>query len=319
MMVYTYVCFKCNIQFESPKKNKKYCSHLCYGKRFDSVTNTCELCNNEFTVAYRFRKQKTCNAVCAGLLLSKNKRTERIIKHCMHCEKAYETPQWYEDESKYCSSDCFYKHKYERDSKTIVKTCEGCGIQFEKSFILREVKHCSKSCASSGERNAMFGKQGPMLGRLAWNHGKTAKTDDRLRLAGEKISQVVADKMVAGTWSPPSTGFVGEHYTGVKNGGKTVYLRSSYESIYVRMLDSDDDVISWEYEPFRLPYLFEGRTRNYVPDFLITKTSGEKTLIEVKPSLLTETPTNIAKQNAAFEWCKLNNVSFQTVTESTLS
>lgn len=85
------------------------------------------------------------------------------------------------------------------------------------------------------------------------------------------------------------------------------------------MLDSDDNVVKWEYEPFRLPYLFEGRTRNYVPDFLITMKSGEKILIEVKPSLLTETPTNIAKQVAANEWCKLNNVSFQTVTESTLS
>lgn len=219
MKVYTYVCLKCNVQFESHKQEKKYCSHLCYGKRFEPVTNVCELCNNEFTVAYRFRKQKTCNAACAGKLLSKKKLAQRVIKTCLNCEKQYDIVPSYEEESKYCSSDCFYKHKYKRDSKTVVKICEGCGVQFEKPFILREVKHCSKSCAVSGERNSQFGlgKNQARNKVPRWHVGKTAKTDERLRLTGEKISRIVADKMVAGTWSPPSTGFVGEHYMGVKN------------------------------------------------------------------------------------------------------
>ena len=314
--MHQYVCQKCHKPFESHKRDKKYCSHECYAKRFDPVTKNCEICKKDFTVAYRFRGQRTCNAQCSGKLVALSNRT-RVTKQCLCCGGDYEATQSYKDQAKYCSSTCFYKHKYGRDSTIVVKTCEACGKEFEKPFIQRSIRFCSRSCGNAGEQNGMFGKPGPMLGKLAWNNGLTTKTDERLRLAGEKISIIVADKMISGSWSPPSTGFKGEHYTGIKNGGVTNYLRSSFESTYARMLDADHTVTAWEHEPFRIPYIFEGSARNYVPDFLVTRES-DLFLIEVKPKMLTETEQNSTKQVAAQTWCEVNSVTYVSITEDDL-
>lgn len=318
MATHSYVCKKCGKQFESPKKNKKYCSHNCFAKRFSPVTKACETCDKEFTVAYRFRGQKTCGMECAKTAISKT-LTTRETKRCLECGKEFEVTQSYKDRGKYCSTDCFYKHRYHRDSKTVTLTCENCGKEFEKPFTHRGRRFCGYSCANSGENNGMYGKPGSMTGKPAWSRGLTAKTDPRLRALGEKISAIISQKMVDGSWSPPSTGFKGEHYVGIKNDNQEVYLRSSYESAYVRILDEDDDVISWEYEPMRIPYVFEGSIHNYVPDFLVNFYDGTSTLIEVKPACLTETPTSLVKLKAANSWCAMNDIGLLVITEQELS
>ena len=123
--------------------------------------------------------------------------------------------------------------------------------------------------------------------------------------------------MVNGTWKH-GFGFKGEHFTGIKNGGIEVYLRSSYESTYARMLDADPDVICWEHEPMRIPYDIEGSTHNYVPDFMVTRVDGTKQLIEVKPENLSDTPVNLAKAIAASSWCELKTLQYVIVTEKSL-
>ena len=97
-----------------------------------------------------------------------------------------------------------------------------------------------------------------------------------------------------------------------------VYLRSSYESKYARILDESDDVVRWEHEPFRIPYLFEGSTHNYVPDFLITLANDEGELVEVKPAALCDSAVVQAKESAARAWCDQNGVTFRIVSEGDL-
>lgn len=320
-MSYDYICKKCATPFKSPKKNKQYCSHNCFAKRFDAVTKQCETCHKDFTVAYRFREQKTCGTECAKTAISKT-LTTRVVKQCLHCGDDYEATQAYKDDAKYCSYNCFLQTRKTRQPD-VVKNCEHCKKDFTVPFTKAEQRFCGYSCANSGEHNAMFGVKGeqhPTHGQIPWNSGLTTKTDPRLRALGEKISTIISDKMVAGTWSPPTTGYKGEHYRGVKNcQGKVPYLRSSYESTFARMLDEDPEVASWEHEPMRIPYVFEGSVHNYVPDFLVTRTDGKSFLVEVKPSLLTDTPANQAKMKAALTWCELNDVGYLSVTEENLS
>ncbi len=315
-MLYDYECLKCKTSFKSHKKGKKYCSHKCFTSRFDAVTKTCETCKKDFIVRYRFRGQKTCGIECAKTAISKT-LTTREVKQCLACGKDFEVVQSYKDKGKYCSYDCFLSTRNTRQPD-VEKTCEFCKKQFTVAYIRHEQRFCGYSCANSGENNAFYGI--PFRkGLPAWNVGLTKQSDERLRLAGEKISVVITDKMVNGSWSPLTTGFKGEHYTGVKNGGKTVYLRSSYESLYARMLDAYESVVSWEHEPMRIPYMFEGSVHNYVPDFLVTSRIGPQQLVEVKPALLIDTPQNLAKQKAAEEWCKQNSVQFLVITEKDLS
>lgn len=320
MKSYDYVCAKCSKPFQSRKLGKKYCSHRCFTSRFDAVTLKCETCGNDFTVPYRFRGQKTCGLECAKTAISKT-LTTRETKDCLACGKPFEVVQSYKDKGKYCSYDCFLSTRKTRQPD-VTKTCEHCQDKFTVPFTRKDQRFCGYECSNAGEHNGMFGVTGkdhPMFGRLAWNNGLTSRTDERLRAAGEKISVIIADKMVSGSWSPPTTGFKGEHYAGVKNGGKVVYLRSSYESLYARMLDAYESVVSWEHEPMRITYVFEGSVHNYVPDFLVASRIGPQHLVEVKPAILTNTPQNMVKQEAAVAWCKQNGVVYLVVTEKDLS
>jgi len=313
--MYGYVCKKCGTEFQSPKKGKKYCSHECFAHRFDPVTKTCETCGCEFTVAYRFRGQKTCGKECAKSVISKTLNA-REVKQCLACGKDFEVVQSYKDDAKYCSYECFLSTRATRQPN-VTKVCEYCDQEFVVPFVKNNRRFCNKSCANSGENNGSFGLTGslhPTSNVSSWNKGKTKYDDSRLRMLGEKISTIIADKIVSGTWSPPSTGFKGEHYTGIKNGGEEVYLRSSFESAVARSLDEDDDVVSWVHEPFRLPYMFDGSIHNYVPDFLVFFRDCTE-LWEVKPKMLTETVQNIAKREVATAWCTSNKTTYRDVTE----
>jgi hypothetical protein len=209
------------------------------------------------------------------------------------------------------------EHKYGKTSETVKLKCEGCGEEFEKPFTARHTRFCSKSCGLSGQNNGMFGQVGYWRGKPAWNRGLSAKTDERLRLTGEKISAIIADKFVNGEWNHQA-GYVGEHFAGTKNGGVVSYMRSSYESKFVRLLELDASVLSWEHEPCRIPYEFEGSMKNYVPDFLVYKDDGSVELVEIKPRNLVKEAKNVAKSRAAEAWCESNKINFRIVVESDL-
>lgn len=316
-------CDHCKKTYEPKRKrSSKHCSAKCYytSKHNDDVELTCTVCAKSFTVLYKFRGTKTCSPECTGAAISRANNT-RVTKHCLACGEAFDVVQSYKDAAKYCTYACFLST---RDTKQpdVQKVCEYCNDEFTVPYTHRDQRFCGYSCANSGENNAFYGLTGslhPMFGKSAWNRGQTAETNPILKAAGEKISAIVADKMVSGSWSPGCNGgFVTEWYTGVKNGGIPVFLRSSYESIFIRMMDASDDVVQWEHEPLRLQYVFEDRVHNYVPDVLVTMIDDTKCLVEIKPIKLTIEPKNVAKRRVAEEWCAANDVTFTLVTECDL-
>ena len=312
----TIPCLTCSKEFTPRDATKKFCSVKCSSARHGTVTNQCTICDKSFTVAYRFRGTKTCSPECTKKSISRT-LTTRETKQCLACGSDFAVVQSYKNRGKYCSKACCLSTRKTRQPD-VTKTCERCKKEFVVKFTDSAQRFCGYSCANSGENNGMFGKPGPLTGRPAWSKGLTKETDPRLRALGEKISIIVADKIVSGTWSPPTTGFKGEHYVGQKNGGAEAYLRSSYESTYARMLDADSNVVAWDHEPLRIPYVYEGSIRNYVPDFLVTHVDGRKTLVEVKPDSLAGTAPNLAKLNAAASWCELNGIELTIVTEKEL-
>lgn len=240
-----------------------------------------------------------------------------IKKKCLACGNDFDVPKGSVDKTKFCSYDCFLSTRKTRQPPTVI-ICKNCKKEFSVNAGRSKTRQfCGKSCANSGEFNVQYDKRGKKTGRAPWSKGLSAKTDERLRKASEKISIIISDKIINGEWKH-NTGFKGEHFIGKKNEGKEVYLRSSYESKYARMLDIDDNVCSWEHEPLRIPYFFNGSIHNYVPDFLVKKLDGSVVLVEVKPNMLTETLVNLAKQSAAQSWCELNGLTLITITEHDL-
>lgn len=312
-------CLTCKNEFQTHKKHKQYCSQKCYGARFGKVKKNCVICQNEFEVAYRFRGTLTCGRECLGKRLSEQFR-ERFELCCLNCNCKFEVVRNALESAKYCSTKCFYEHKYNRVSSILVKECEACNEEFVVKFIRRNKRFCSKKCAVSGERNGMFGKPGTMLGKPAWSRGLTAKTDERLKALGEKISITLKEGFASGRLSHvgennPNFGYTKDVISAEKRanfsraaierilrgvaGYKTGHLsgyydgkfgrvrfKSSWELAAMMYWDACDDVLMYTYEPTVL-VLADGR--HALPNFYIVfrdeKLSG---FYEIKPTPIQE-------------------------------
>lgn len=118
-------------------------------------------------------------------------------------------------------------------------------------------------------------------------------------------------------------------------GSKIPYCRSSWETAFCMFCDNNPAIESWASEPLKIPYRdpLTGKQTVYVPDFLIKYSDrNQKThteMIEIKPmnQLMLEKVgknpynqaqyvKNIAKWQAAGEFCKQRGIKFRVLNES---
>jgi hypothetical protein len=118
-------------------------------------------------------------------------------------------------------------------------------------------------------------------------------------------------------------------------GKKTPLARSSWEFVFMRMLDEHPGVQNWASESVQIPYRdpLSGRHTIYVPDFFIVYVDKNKKkhaeLVEVKPASQTireqvgksiynqeQYIKNLAKWEAATAWCRQQGIKFRVVNES---
>ena len=117
-------------------------------------------------------------------------------------------------------------------------------------------------------------------------------------------------------------------------GKKTPLARSSWEFVFMRMLDEHPGVQNWASESIQIPYRdpLTGKSTIYVPDFFVVYVdkNGSKhaEVVEVKPANQTlrekvgksiarqqEYVKNMAKWEAATAWCKQQGIKFRVVNE----
>jgi hypothetical protein len=117
-------------------------------------------------------------------------------------------------------------------------------------------------------------------------------------------------------------------------GKKTPLARSSWEFVFMKMLDEHQGVQNWASESVQIPYQdpLTGKYTIYVPDFFIVyqDKNGRKhaEVVEVKPSnqqfrerlgksLYNQEQyvKNLAKWEAASAWCKQQGLKFRIVNE----
>ena len=214
------------------------------------------------------------------------KSTPKNITVCKYCNEEFEQPANKKYQKQFCSRQCMDTSLRNGSSEYIVKICKNknCNKQFTVHYLNKDKMCCSRSCATAGEMNAMYGKYGKessFYGETPWNKGLTAKTDERLAKAGEKISVIIADKIVNNQFNHP-IGFIAGWYRSEKNDCE-YYYRSSYELKAYKKLEENDNVISYKASPLRIRYMFENRKHNYIPDILVTYNDSHKELIEIKP------------------------------------
>ena len=118
-------------------------------------------------------------------------------------------------------------------------------------------------------------------------------------------------------------------------GKKTPLARSSWEFVFMRMLDENPGILNWASESIQIPYRdpLTGRSTIYVPDFFMVYVDkgGKKhaEVIEVKPASQTfrdqvgksrynqeQDIKNLAKWEAATAWCKQQGLIFRVINEA---
>jgi len=117
-------------------------------------------------------------------------------------------------------------------------------------------------------------------------------------------------------------------------GNKKPLARSSWEFVFMRMLDEHSGVEKWASESVQIPYRdpLTGRHTIYVPDFFIlyNDKNGKKhaEIVEVKPESQTlrekvgssiynqeQYIKNLAKWEAATAWCQQKGIKFRVINE----
>ena len=130
----------------------------------------------------------------------------------------------------------------------------------------------------------------------------------------QKQRETVTKLMIAGEWRAGYTTSKKGFCYPSKSKKQKVYFRSSYEAIYCYHLDSNDSVDWFSFEPFRIPYEFDGKIRFYVPDFLIKwKESEIISIREIKAEFLREDEKNIAKKTAATLFADQNGMDYELI------
>ena len=127
-----------------------------------------------------------------------------------------------------------------------------------------------------------------------------------------------------------------------------IICRSNWERVFCEKCDTNDNIVTWASEEFSIPYVspLDNKRHRYYPDFLIKVKEPDgkfkKYVIEIKPKKQTIKPkmktdsrkrprmtnsyakelnnyaVNVAKWNAAIEFCKDNSLEFQIITEDNL-
>lgn len=118
----------------------------------------------------------------------------------------------------------------------------------------------------------------------------------------------------------------------IGNSPKIIY-RSSYELEFMKKLEMNPTVASWNCERVKIPYKImingELKTKTYIMDFVVISKSGKRYLCEVKPLQLVPQNNKAIKKNKdiymnackfkyAIMWCKRNNYTFVIITEKEL-
>ncbi len=91
--------------------------------------------------------------------------------------------------------------------------------------------------------------------------------------------------------------------------------KSGMECDFFECLEADVDVLAYSYEGMKIPYFFQGKWHNYLPDIKVTFLDNTIQIWEIKPANQTNYDQNKAKWAAAQNYCLNIGYEFIVMTE----
>lgn len=109
----------------------------------------------------------------------------------------------------------------------------------------------------------------------------------------------------------------GYHHSTKMN--KAMYYRSGYEEDVYKCLDKLNDIVAYEAEPFKIPYMHEGVMHEYTPDIFVSFADGHCEVWEIKPQAQTSIQMNKDKWSCAEEVCLQRGWKFKVIVEQEIN
>lgn len=164
--------------------------------------------------------------------------------------------------------------------------------------------------------------------KRAFSHTPESKAKiaqaNRKRLGVFKHSEATKEKISASSaWRARKGSFKYLGWVRTKKGipkkGRTeIGFRSLWEKHAMRLLDESSSVLSFQYEPLGVPYIWQGKNRFTIPDFLVKMVDDSTVMIEVKPKGYTYNVKERAKADACTRFCDLSGWKYEVWDERRL-
>lgn len=213
-----------------------------------------------------------------------------------------------------------------------MRTCENCNSEHDGKYGSGRFcsAKCSKSFSTKVKRNEInIRVSQKMKGNNPWNKGKTkiysedtlkkmsdsakkffkenpgessrrnkrpCSTETKIKLSEKMIGKNTGEKNGMYGKKPKNTQRI-KVYSEKHLNSKIFVVRSTYEKDYIELLNKDNNVISFKYEPkeYRCNYILSGKKRTYQPDFLVNEVKKQY-VVEVKAKWMLENEETIIKE-----------------------
>lgn len=246
-------------------------------------TRNCPKCGkeiknkNKYQCKYLDRDKKLCRSCTRKDLLENNKEyRELCIANCIKNGKTLP-----------------FKGKHHTEENKNALSAARTGIK----------QGPNKLKGNSGETNSMYGKS--VYSVWLEKYGKEIADQKMEKLKKKQsVNSTGENNSMYGKPSPNGSG------NGWKGWYKGWFFRSLKELSYmINVIEKEN--LKWEKgEKLSIKYIdYKGTKRTYRPDFII----NDKTLIEIKPIKMHNSPSVISKMNAALEYCKNNNLEYKLI------
>ena len=239
-------------------------------------------------------------------------------KVCINCGSSY---PGYHSGKKYCSIQCFLKarvgsYHHSEETKELIRLGNLGKVRSPESIekwkrSWMKKKHLSWCKGLSAETNEILRRREEkrmqnrvyIRGKENHSYGRTHTFEEKLRMREIRSMKILR----------------GETSNGNKNGwyfstklNRDIRYLSSWEEKAFRLLDKSPKVTSFNPSPFRVPYLFKGEQRFYIPDIEV-KADSKTIVVELKPDFYKDYPINQAKFEAARQFCNSLKFDFKVL------
>lgn len=237
-------------------------------------------------------------------------------KNCRYCDKTFKVWKSQLDRKwgRFCSRTCYARFRSEHkdlyaDSIAAMQT----NVAKEKSRITNEKRRASpeyvhprigvqhteesrKKISDARLKNPLVGERNGMFGRHHTAESRQAMSEKHAEL-------ILNGKQTYGKNNHVS----GKHIS--EKSGKEMHYRSSWEKAFMLFLDRSPDVVSYEYESCKIPYMLRNNKRWYIPDFIVTYSDDRRIMFEIKPVEFVDNLKTKCKTWAACEFALREGIS----------